>query len=173
MDKKGEIDTLTNLIRPNLGLITNISYAHIKNFKNLDEIAKAKGEIINNIFPSGVMIVNKDDKYCNFFLSKAKKRNLNIITFSKKNKLADVVYLGEKKNKNKFLCKFLIMGKIKLFAIPNCLIDFKENILSTISIIINYFNIDELPNNLFLNFKITQSRGSIIKYKKEKNFNYY
>ena len=41
MDKKGEIDTLTKLIRPNLGLITNISYAHIKNFKNLDEIAKA------------------------------------------------------------------------------------------------------------------------------------
>ena len=37
MDKKGEIDTLTNLIRPNLGLITNISYAHIKNFKNLDD----------------------------------------------------------------------------------------------------------------------------------------
>ena len=58
MDKKGEIDTLTKLIRPNLGLITNISYAHIKNFKNLDEIAKAKGEIINNISPSGVMTVS-------------------------------------------------------------------------------------------------------------------
>ena len=49
MDKKGEIDTLTKLIRPNLGLITNISYAHIKNFSNLNQIAKAKGEIINNI----------------------------------------------------------------------------------------------------------------------------
>ena len=49
MDKKGEIDYLTKLIRPNLGLITNISYAHIKNFINLDNIAKAKAEIINNI----------------------------------------------------------------------------------------------------------------------------
>ena len=36
MDKKGEIDYLTKLIKPNLGLIKNISYAHIKNFeKNL------------------------------------------------------------------------------------------------------------------------------------------
>ena len=32
MDKKGEIDHLTKLIKPNLGLITNISYAHIRKF---------------------------------------------------------------------------------------------------------------------------------------------
>jgi len=165
MDKKGEIDTLTKLIRPNLGLITNISYAHIKNFKSLDEIAKAKGEIINNIFPSGAMIINKDDRYCNYFISKAKTRNLDIISFSKKNKYADVVYLGERKNKSEFLCKFLIKGKIKFFIIPNHLIDFKENILSTLSIITYYFNIDALPINLFLNFKISQSRGSVIKHK--------
>ena len=99
---------------------------------------------------------------------KAKMRNLNIITFSKKNKLADVVYLGERKNGNKFLCKFLIKGKIKFFLIPDYLIDFKENILSTLSIIVNYFNIDALPTNLFLNFKISQSRGTIIRYKNGK-----
>ena len=33
MDKKGEIDYLTKLIKPNLGLITNVSYAHIENFQ--------------------------------------------------------------------------------------------------------------------------------------------
>ena len=53
MDKKGEIDHLTKLIRPNLGLITNISYAHIKNFDNLNNIAKAKAEIIDNIYAMG------------------------------------------------------------------------------------------------------------------------
>ena len=67
MDKKGEIDYLTKLIQPNLGLITNISYAHIKNFSNLDQIAKANGEIINNINCSGTMILNMDDKYYKYF----------------------------------------------------------------------------------------------------------
>ena len=54
MDKKGEIDSLTKLIKPNLGLVTNISYAHIKNFNNLDEIARAKAEIINNIIAGNI-----------------------------------------------------------------------------------------------------------------------
>ena len=54
MDKKGEIDNLTKLIKPNLGLITNISYAHIQNFKNLNQIAHAKGELINNIIHNGI-----------------------------------------------------------------------------------------------------------------------
>ena len=50
MNRIGEIDYLTKLIKPNVGLITNISYAHIENFKDLNHIAKAKSEIIENIF---------------------------------------------------------------------------------------------------------------------------
>ena len=49
MDKKGEINFLTKILKPNIGIITNISYAHSKNFKNINGIADAKSEIINNI----------------------------------------------------------------------------------------------------------------------------
>ena len=49
MDKKGEIDFLSSIVKPDIGIITNISYAHAKNFKNISDIAKAKSEIINNI----------------------------------------------------------------------------------------------------------------------------
>ena len=55
MDKKGEIDNLSRIISPDVGVITNISYAHAKNFKTLFDIAKAKAEIINNINSSGTM----------------------------------------------------------------------------------------------------------------------
>ena len=49
MDKKNEINTLSNLIRPDVGIITNISYAHIKNFKSIKGIADAKSELIDQI----------------------------------------------------------------------------------------------------------------------------
>ena len=49
MSKAGEIKKLTNLIKPHIGVITNIGEAHIENFKNIHGIAKAKSEIIENI----------------------------------------------------------------------------------------------------------------------------
>ena len=66
MDKKGEIDYLSKIIKPDVGVITNISYAHIKNFENINQIALAKSEIIKNIKDDGYLILNKDDKFFNF-----------------------------------------------------------------------------------------------------------
>ncbi|MFL2897275.1 MAG: UDP-N-acetylmuramoyl-L-alanyl-D-glutamate--2,6-diaminopimelate ligase [Candidatus Pelagibacter sp.] len=70
MDKKGEIDYLSKIIQPDVGVITNINYAHAKNFKNINQIALAKSEIIKNIKPNGFIVLNADD---NFF--KLHKKN--------------------------------------------------------------------------------------------------
>ena len=49
MSKAGEINKLSKLVRPHIGIITNVGEAHIENFKNLRGIADAKGELINHI----------------------------------------------------------------------------------------------------------------------------
>ena len=166
MDKKGEIDYLTKIIRPNLGLITNISYAHIENFKNLNQIAKAKSEIIENIIPGGTMVLNMDDKYYRFMFMKAKKCKLKIISYSKSDQNADVVFLSQKTNNKKYEINLKIFNKKKSFLVSRNLSNYKENILSTISIIVNYFDIQKLNKNLFLGFNIPKSRGSKLHYKK-------
>ena len=166
MNKKGEIDNLTKLIRPNLGLITNISYAHIENFKNLNQIAEAKSEIINNIVSDGTMVLNMDDKYYKYFLKKSKLRNLKVITFSKKNKKADIIFLNQKRINNKFLLNFKIYKKEKSFLVSKKILNYKENILASLGILTNYFNIEKLNNDLFFNFNIPKGRGSIINHKR-------
>ena len=60
MSKSGEIDYLSKIIKPHIGIITNIGEAHIENFKNLKGIADAKSEMINNIQPDGTIILNRD-----------------------------------------------------------------------------------------------------------------
>ena len=75
MSKAGEINNLTKLVRPHIGIITNIAEAHIENFKNLKGIAEAKGELINHIEKKGTIILNRDDK---FFFHLAKKQNIKI-----------------------------------------------------------------------------------------------
>ena len=81
MSKAGEIKKLTNLIKPHIGVITNIGEAHIENFRNIYGIAKAKSEIIENIISGGTIILNRDDKFFNFLFKKAKKFGLKFSTF--------------------------------------------------------------------------------------------
>ena len=76
MDKKGEIDYLSKIIEPNVGVITNINYAHAKNFKNIKQIALAKSEIINNIRPNGFVVLNADDSFFKIHYNIAKKKIL-------------------------------------------------------------------------------------------------
>ena len=44
------------MIKPDIGIITNIGEAHLENFKNVKGIAKAKSEIIENIERNGTII---------------------------------------------------------------------------------------------------------------------
>ena len=81
MSKPKEIYNLSKIVRPNLGVITNIGEAHIENFKNLKGIADAKGEIIENISKNGSIILNRDDKYFYYLRNKAKLKNLKVVSF--------------------------------------------------------------------------------------------
>ena len=56
MNKKGEIDRLSKIVRPDIGVITNIAEAHVGHFDGIFEIAKAKSEIMNNISEYGVTL---------------------------------------------------------------------------------------------------------------------
>jgi len=89
MSKSGEIKNLTKLIKPQIGVITNIGEAHLENFKNIKGIARAKSEIIESLETGGTIILNRDDKFFNFLQKKAKTYKLKIITFGQ-HKKADV-----------------------------------------------------------------------------------
>tara|TARA_B100001057_G_scaffold13815_1_gene13137 strand:- start:20626 stop:23382 length:2757 start_codon:yes stop_codon:yes gene_type:complete len=81
MSKGGEIRNLSKLIKPDLGVITNIGEAHLENFKNLKGIAQAKSEIIENIKKGGTIVLNKDDKFYKFLFKKAKLYKLKVLSF--------------------------------------------------------------------------------------------
>ena len=89
MSKGGEIRKLTKLIKPHIGIITNIGEAHLENFKNIYGIAKAKSEIIENIEAGGTVILNRDDKYYNYLSAKSKLYKLKQTTYGF-NKNSDV-----------------------------------------------------------------------------------
>jgi len=167
MDRKGEIDKLTKMISPNLAVITNVSYAHIKNFNNLSQIAHAKSEIINNVLPGGTVVLNRDDIYFSFFKKKALRKKLKIISFGKNNN-ADVNLVKMTKKKNKYLINIKINNLIKKFVIEKKLINFESNLLATIAVISNFIEIKHVRKDIFHKFKLPKGRGNLIKIKNDK-----
>ena len=169
MDKKGEIDLLTKIIMPNVGVITNISYAHVKNFKNLKGIAQAKSEIINNIMQGGTIVLNADDRFFKFFKMKAKKNKLKIISFGIKN-AANVKLIKIKKEKFNILLLINYNGKTLKFSIKKDLESYIHNILSSLSVISIYFNLENLNKSFFNDYKFPEGRGdlNLIDFRKKK-----
>jgi UDP-N-acetylmuramoyl-tripeptide--D-alanyl-D-alanine ligase len=56
-----EIHVLSKIVRPDIGLITNIGYAHIGYFGSLENILKAKFEIVDGMRKGGMLLLNGDD----------------------------------------------------------------------------------------------------------------
>ena len=76
MNKKGEIDYLSKIARPNSCVITNIGIAHIGFFKNRKEIAEAKSEIFNNLIGERNVFLNRDSDFYEYLKKKAKSKNI-------------------------------------------------------------------------------------------------
>jgi len=165
MDKIGEIDHLTKIIKPDVGVITNISYAHIKNFKNINQIALAKSEIIYNIKKDGHLVLNNDDNFYNFHKKIGLKKRLKILSFSMKNKKATTSLLSITKIKSKYKIYVKVHKTKKFFYINSFFENDLKNILAAITIISIFKNIKKLDENIFYNHQIPMGRGDIVKIK--------
>jgi len=165
MDKKGEIDLLSKIIKPDVGVITNISYAHAKNFKNLNQIADAKSEIINNINSNGSIVLNADV----FFFKKHKrialKKNLKIYSFSLRKPNTNVCIKKIIKLKNKYKILINVNKKQKIFFIKSIFESNLKNMLAALAVISIFKNVNKLNQNIFYNFSNLKGRGDISKIK--------
>jgi UDP-N-acetylmuramoyl-tripeptide--D-alanyl-D-alanine ligase len=61
MSAAGEIRLLADIARPDTGLITNISEAHLEELKTIRNVQSAKGELFSALEPHHTAIVNADD----------------------------------------------------------------------------------------------------------------
>jgi UDP-N-acetylmuramoyl-tripeptide--D-alanyl-D-alanine ligase len=77
-NQMGEIEFLSNMLEPDIGVITNIGDAHVGMFGSVDNIARAKGEILDSLKPSGCAVLPKDDAYIAQLTERSKSK---VVTF--------------------------------------------------------------------------------------------
>jgi len=165
MDKKGEINELSKIVKPQTAVITNISEAHLENFNSLKGIAKAKSEIIGNILKGGNIILNKDSDFFGFLKNIAYKKRINIVSFSCKKK-ADIFLLSIRNINNYYRLKINVKNKIFYFNTKYSTNNFICNILACISIMYAFgLDLNKIEKK-FINFEIPEGRGDIKVVKK-------
>ncbi|GHT62060.1 UDP-N-acetylmuramoyl-tripeptide--D-alanyl-D-alanine ligase [Bacteroidia bacterium] len=93
-----QINYLSKIARPNIGVITNIGMSHIEILGSRENIAKAKVEIVEGMDSEAILILNRDDDFFEFIKTLSR---CEVISFGE-NPEADIhisdIYLNEKAN---------------------------------------------------------------------------
>lgn len=75
----GHIAHLATIAPPKIGVVLNVGSAHIGEFGSRENIAKAKGELVEALPQSGVAVLNADDE---LVAGMARRTNARVVTFS-------------------------------------------------------------------------------------------
>ncbi|WP_245932474.1 UDP-N-acetylmuramoyl-tripeptide--D-alanyl-D-alanine ligase [Isoalcanivorax indicus] len=75
----GEIAWTSQLVKAQVGLITNVTGAHLEGFGTLQGIAEAKAELFAGMARGGTAIINLDDSFADFFAAQARQAGLQLL----------------------------------------------------------------------------------------------
>jgi len=133
--RSGDIAYLSNILRPEVGVITNIHPVHLEGFGSIENVYKSKLEIGEFLdLHNGTLIVNGDDEY---LLREAKNYNVTLVTFGKKKHndfmLTDCCYIDRH-------VEFTVNGTYRF--ILNTIVDYNVyNALAALAVA-DYYKID-------------------------------
>ncbi len=105
MNHFGEISYLTDIVRPDAAVITNIGMSHIENLGSREGIFKAKMEIAEKFTEKNTLIVNGDDDY---------------LSTVKKNAPYKVVYYGITNPENDVYAKDIVNNGLRGMEFTAC-----------------------------------------------------
>ncbi|MDR2385390.1 MAG: bifunctional UDP-N-acetylmuramoyl-tripeptide:D-alanyl-D-alanine ligase/alanine racemase [Tannerella sp.] len=131
ISKLGEMDNLRKIIRPTIGLITNIGEAHQENFKSAKEKCIEK---LSLFIDSDIIIYNTDDKLIENSLE-ASFLSYKAIGWSRKDTDATLFVKSVKKSEKSTKICCVMMGVTHEFTVPFLSDAYIEDVIHCIAIL--------------------------------------
>ena len=87
MNHANEITPLSQMVQPDVAIITTVEPVHLANFENVEGIADAKAEIFDGLKPDGTAILNADNSHFDRLRLRAQTAGAgNVISFGASDK---------------------------------------------------------------------------------------
>jgi len=77
-NRPGDVAALVDVVRPDVGLITNAGAEHLEGFGSLEGVARAEGEMVEGLAAAATAVINADDPFADLWRSLTRAR---IVTF--------------------------------------------------------------------------------------------
>lgn len=90
MNHIGEIARLSNIARPDISIITCVGEGHLEFLGSVENVARAKAEIVGGMKPNSILYLNADSPYGDIVLQAARERSVRVVTFALETK-ADIM----------------------------------------------------------------------------------
>lgn len=100
MNHLGEIELLSRIAKPTIGIIVNVGTAHIGNLGSRENILKAKLEILSGMKCKKIVVNNDNDMLHDWYKANKQNSNIEILTYGIENestKVAKDIVLKEER----------------------------------------------------------------------------
>jgi UDP-N-acetylmuramoyl-tripeptide--D-alanyl-D-alanine ligase len=110
VDNLGQTARLCEIVRPTIGIITNIGPDHLEFFGTMEASAQAKAELLDLLPNDGTAVLNADDTYYDYLAARARCR---VVSFGFSSK-ADVRAMDVKSDgRNGTIFRLLLPGTVR------------------------------------------------------------
>lgn len=175
--KMGDLEIVSQLVQPDIAVITSIGPSHMETFKNIDNIIKTNYELIDNLSLDGVAILNYDNEHIKKLADKTFKEKIlygienteELDIYAEDLKVSE--YGSEFTIKDKFgnetICKTKLVGRHNIHNILAGAATARALGISWDEIQENIYNIEPFPGTI----NISKSKNGYIEVDNTHNTN--
>lgn len=157
MNHSGEIERLSNIVKPDISIITNVGEGHLEFLGSVENVAYAKAEIMQGMREDSLIFLNKDSHHLEILIEQANKKGLKIKTYGIENG-ADIVPDSYKLYTDKIELEY----KNNKFVVPLYGIHNLYNIMCSIACAEELGVSFDQMQKAFSKFKNADKRGQIL-----------
>jgi len=108
--KKGGINLLCDIVKPQIGIVTGVNEQHLATFKSMGNLLSAEGgqELLFCLKKDGLLVVNGDNKYC---MDLFKKANIDKKMYSIESSRVDADIYSKEITVDKHFLDFIAIQK--------------------------------------------------------------